>query len=171
VWGSLRLTPIISVNINTNLLPWFLVKIKNINVIKHVTHKAKLTWLTTYQQSLEVLLTVRYRWFFILNALLTRDSTMFFRFLAKGKAQTWPSMSSEIQISLVSKAFKVKNHPYLIVSNTFKDCRYVVSHVSFASSNYESHVWSHLCFDFCQKPEKHGTSSRVKMAIPWPFFS
>ena len=55
---------------------------------------------------------------------------------------------------LECQAFKVKNH---LVSNTSKDCWYVESHVSFASSNYESHVSSHLCFDFRQKPEKHGT--------------
>ena len=82
--------------------------------------------------------------------------TMFFRFLAKIKAQTWSSTWAEIQISRVSKAFNVKNHPYFAVSNTSQDCWYVVSHVSFASSNYESRVWSRFCFDFRQKPEKHG---------------
>ena len=82
--------------------------------------------------------------------------TVFFMFLAKGKALTWSSTWSEIQISQVSKAFKKKNNLYLTVSNISKDCWYVVSHVSFASSNYESHVWSCLCFDFHQKPEKHG---------------
>ena len=42
--------------------------------------------------------------------------------------------------SYISKTFKVENQLYLTVSNTYKDCWYVVSHVSFASLNYESHV-------------------------------
>ena len=62
------------------------------------------------------------------------------------------NMWFEILISWVNKAFKVKNHPYLTVSNTIKDCWYVVSHVSSASSNYESRFWSRSCFDFRQKP-------------------
>ena len=78
--------------------------------------------------------------------------TMFFRFVAKGKAQTWSSTWSKIQISRVSKAFKAKK---LLVSYSrqhFQGLLVSVSHVSFASSNYGSS----LCFNFCQKPEKHG---------------
>ena len=49
-------------------------------------------------------------------------------------------MIRDSNISELTGHFKVKNHPYLTVSNTSKDCWCVISHVSFASSNCESRV-------------------------------
>ena len=58
--------------------------------------------------------------------------------------------------------------PVSYSKNTFKDCWYAASHVSLASLNHVSCVWSCLCFDFHQKPEKHGTVN-CKIVVSYNF--